>query len=338
MKKLLASIFALALAATFAPDASAVLINGAGSTFDYPAFTLWFSAYKQVDPNVQFNYQSIGSGGGQRQLLNQTVDFGASDAPMTDESMAGAPYKILHFPIVAGAVAISYNLPGNPQIKLDADTLAGIFLGKITKWNDPALVALNPDVSLPDSSIVVVHRSEGSGTTFIFTNYLTKVSPEWKSEVGNSISVRWPVGLGAKGSEGVSGLVKQLPGSICYVEQAYADENHLPEALMKNSAGNFVAPTGPAVSEAMATATVPADFRFTMTDAPGAKAYPIAGASWVVIYQHQVKPDHGHALVDFLKWAITKGQALTPRLHYAPLPENVQQRELAALDTVTYGQ
>ncbi len=312
------------------------LINGAGSSFDNPAFTMWIDAYKKIDPSVTINYQSIGSGAGQQQLINQTIGFGASDAPMTDAKMASAKGKILHIPVVAGAVAITYNLPGDPTLKLDAGTLAGIFLGKITKWNDGALVALNPDVKLPDQDIVVVHRSDGSGTSFIFTDYLSTVSPEWKDKVGKSVAVKWPVGLGDKGSEGVSGQVKQLPGAIGYVEQAYADQNKLPVAELKNAAGEFISPSPDAVSKAMATATIPDDFRFSMVNAPGSGAYPIAGASWVLIYQQQSNADTGKKLVAFLKWAVTDGQKLTPKLDYAPLPESVQERETKLLDTVTY--
>lgn len=333
MKKLIVTGLLGALALT---QASAQLINGSGSSFDYPAFTKWFDAYSKSNPGVNFNYQSIGSGGGQKQLLAQTVDFGASDAPMTDESMSKAPYKILHLPVVAGSVAITYNLPGNPSLRFDSDTLAGIYLGKITQWNDPRIAATNPGVSLPNLAIVVVHRSDGSGTTFIFTDYLSVVSPEWASGVGKNVSVKWPVGLGGKGSEGVSGQVKQLPGAIGYVEQAYADQNHLPVAALKNAMGEYVSPSAEAASKAMATARIPEDFRFSMVNAPGAGAYPIAGASWVLIYQHQAKADIGRKLVAFLKWAVTEGQKLTPALSYAPLPENVQQRELALLDTVTF--
>ncbi len=318
-----------------AASCHAQLINGAGSTFDNPAFTTWFDAYSKVDSSVQFNYQSIGSGGGIKGLLDQTVDFGASDAPMTDAAMAPAPYKILHLPVVAGSVAITYNLPGNPALKFDADTLAGIYLGQITKWNDPKIAALNPGTDLPDLPIVVVHRSDGSGTTFIFTDYLSVVSPTWKEKVGKSTSVKWPTGVGGKGSEGVSGQVKQLPGAIGYVEQAYADQNKLPVAKLKNAAGEYIAPSAAAASKAMATADIPADFRFSMVNAPGEGAYPIAGASWVLIYQHQSKPEIAKKLVDFLKWAVTQGQKLTPALSYAPLPENVQQRELKLLETIT---
>ncbi len=247
------------------------LINGAGSTFDYPAFTKWFEAYGKLDPNVRFNYQSIGSGGGQKQLLNQTVDFGASDAPMTDEAMSNAPGKILHLPVVAGGVAIIYNLKGDPKLKLDSDVIANIYLGNITKWNDPKITALNPGIDLPDLPIVPVHRSEGSGTTFIFTDYLSSVNSAWADTVGKSTSVQWPagIGLGAKGSEGVAGQVKQLPGAIGYAELAYADQNKMPYADVKNAAGNFISPTPDSVSAALATAKIPDDFRFSMVNRAG---------------------------------------------------------------------
>lgn len=312
------------------------LVNGAGSTFDNPAFTTWFDAYAKQDSSVRFNYQSIGSGGGIKGLLDQTVDFGASDAPMTPEAMAKASSKILHIPIVAGSVAITYNLPGSPKLKFDAETLSDIYLGKITKWNDPKIAALNEGVNLPDASVVVVHRSDGSGTTFIFTDYLSVVNKEWATKVGKNTSVKWPAGIGGKGSEGVAGQVKQLPGAIGYVEQAYADQNKLPVAELKNAAGEFVAPSGEAASKAMATANIPDDFRFSMVNAPGAGAYPIAGASWVLIYQTQTKGESAKKLIAFLKWAVTDGQKLTPALSYAPLPKSVQERELQLLDTVTF--
>jgi phosphate transport system substrate-binding protein len=314
------------------------LINGAGSTFDYPAFTKWFELYAQNHSDVRFNYQSIGSGGGQKQLLNQTVDFGASDAPMKDQQLSQAPGKILHLPIVAGGVAIIYNLPGDPKINLDGDTLANIYLGNITTWNDPKIAALNPGITLPSVPIVPIHRTEGSGTTFIFTDYLTSVSPAWASAVGKASSVKWPAGIGlaAKGSEGVAGQVKQTPGAIGYGELAYADESKIPYANMKNSSGNFISPAPASVSAALATAQIPDDFRFSMVNSPGANAYPIAGASWVLIYQVQKDPDHGQKLVDFLKWAITDGQKISSTLDYAPLPDSIQQRELTLLATVKY--
>ncbi len=315
-------------------SAAQTLINGAGSTFDYPAFTKWFEAYAKVNGDVRFNYQSIGSGAGQKLLLNQTVDFGASDAPMKDADMATAPDKILHLPIVVGGEAIAYNLPGNPKVKLDADTVSGIYLGTITKWNDPNITALNPDVALPDLPIVVVHRTDGSGTTFIFTDYLSSVSPIWASSVGKGTSIKWPVGLGGKGNEGVAGQVKQLVGAIGYVELAYAKQNRMTYAEIKNAAGNFVLPELDTISAAMATAKIPEDYRFSMVNAPGDKAYPIAGASWVLVYQHSKKAETGQKLVGFLKWAVTEGQKLSPALDYAPLPDAVQQRELSLLETI----
>lgn len=282
MKKLLA----LALSGFLATVASAqMLINGAGATFPYPIYSKWFDTYAKVDPSVRFNYQSIGSGGGQKQILSETVDFGASDGPMSDENLAKAPRKLLHIPTVAGADVVSYNLSGVTSLKLDGPTLADIFLGKITKWNDPRLVALNDGTNLPDQDIVVVHRSDGSGTTYIFVDYLSHVSPEWKTKVGTSTSVNWPAGLGGKGNEGVAGQIKQVPGAIGYIELAYAKQNKLPFADMKNAAGNYITASLDSVTEALATATIPDDFRFSMVNPPGAKAYPIAGATWLLVYQ-----------------------------------------------------
>ena len=337
MKKIILALvgFACWLAACNGLQAQ-TLINGAGSSFDYPAFTKWFEAYGKVNPDIRFNYQSIGSGAGQKQLLNRTVDFGASDAPMTDASMATASGKILHLPVVAGGVAIIYNLPGRPKLKLDSDVIANIYLGNITKWNDPKIAALNSGVSLPDLAIIPVHRSEGSGTTFIFTDYLSTVNPVWKDTVGKNTAVKWPagIGLGAKGSEGVAGQVKQLPGAIGYAELAYADQNKIPYADVKNAAGNFIAPTPDSVSAALATANIPADFRFSMVNAPGDKSYPIAGASWILVYEKHKNADRGAKLVGFLKWAVTDGQKISSTLDYAPLPDNVQQRELELLGTI----
>jgi phosphate transport system substrate-binding protein len=337
MNKFIVSLLggAAMFAATINSNAQ-TLINGAGSTFDYPAFTKWFEAYHQVDANVRFNYQSIGSGGGQQQLLKQTVAFGASDAPMTDEMMAKAPGKILHIPVVVGGEAVAFNLPGNPKLKFDGDTLANIYLGKITKWNDPKIAALNPGVNLPSLPIIVVHRSDGSGTTYIFADYLCSVSPAWADTVGKGTSVKWPVGLGGKGNEGVSGQIRQLPGTIGYVELAYAIQNHMNYAEMKNAAGKFIPCTLDTVSAALSTAHIPADFRFSMVNAPGADSYPIAGASWVLVYQQQNNPVVGKKVVAFLKWAVTDGQKLSESLFYAPLPENVVQREVKTLDTIKY--
>ena len=336
MKKLIFTLLGGAALIAAQTNAAPVNITGAGSSFDYPAFTKWFEAYAKVDSGVQFNYQSIGSSGGIKNLTSQTVDFGASDAPMTDTNMAAAPGKILHVPIVAGGVAIIYNLPGDPKLKLDGATLAGIYLGNITKWNDPKIAALNPGISLPDLAIVPVHRADGSGTSFIFTDYLSSVNPAWADSVGKASQVKWPAGIGlaAKGSEGVSGQVKQVSGGIGYAELAYAKQNKILYADVKNSSGNFISPAPDSVSAALATAKIPDDFRFSMVNAPGEKAYPIAGASWVLVYQKQKNADQGAKLVAFLKWAVTDGQKLSSALDYAPLPDEVQQRELKLLDTI----
>jgi phosphate transport system substrate-binding protein len=309
-------------------------INGAGATFPYPIYSKWFDEYAKVDPSVRFNYQSIGSGGGQKQILAQTVDFGASDGPMSDDNLSKAPGKILHIPTVAGADVVAYNLSGSPALKFDGDTLAGIFLGQIKKWNDAKLVALNPGVNLPDQEIVVVHRSDGSGTTFIFTDYLSKVSSEWKEKVGTNTSVNWPTGVGGKGNEGVAGQIKQTPGALGYVELIYAIQNKMPYASIKNAAGNFVKPSVESVIAAMATAQIPDDFRFSMTNAPGADSYPIAGATWLLVYEQQKDATKGKKLVEFLKWALTKGEDMAKQLDYAPLPAEVRERVLKRVDDI----
>jgi len=313
-----------------------MLINGAGATFPFPIYSKWFNEYTKVDPSVRFNYQSIGSGGGQKQILSETVDFGASDGPMSDENLAKAPRKLLHFPTVAGADVITYNLPGDPKVKIDGPTIAAIFLGKITKWNDPAIASQNPDVKLPDLDVVVVHRSDGSGTTYIFTDYLSKVSPDWKEKVGKGTSVSWPAGLGGKGNEGVSGQVKQVPGAIGYIELAYAKQNKLSYADVKNSSGNYITPTIESVTEALATADIPDDFRFSMTNPPGAQAYPIAGTTWLLVYAEQKDHAKGEKLVQFLKWAYSDGEKLASGLDYAPLPDALIKRALESVQSVKY--
>jgi len=268
--------------------------------------------------------------------MAQTVDFGASDGPMSDENLAKAPGKILHIPTVAGAVVITYHLPDNPRIKLDGVVLAQIFSGKITKWNDKRIVQLNPGVKLPSTDLIVVHRSDGSGTSYIFSDYLSSVSLEWEKQVGRNTSVKWPVGLGAKGNEGVAGQVKQLPGTIGYVELAYAHQNKLPVASLKNSSGNFVSPSLASIGEALATAKIPEDFRFSMVNPSGEKAYPIAGATWLLVYEHQKDPVKGKKLVEFLNWALTKGEAMSAALDYAPLPEAVQHRVLERVKMIKF--
>ena len=311
-----------------------MMINGAGATFPYPIYSKWFDEYAKVDPSVRFNYQSIGSGGGQKQILAQTVDFGASDGPMSDDNLAKAPGKLLHIPTVAGADVVAYNLPGNPALKFDADTIAGIFLGQIKKWNDPKIAALSPGVTLPDQEIVVVHRSDGSGTTYIWTDYLSKISPEWKTKVGTNTSVNWPTGIGGKGNEGVAGQIKQTPGAVGYVELIYAVQNKMPYADVKNSAGEFVKASLESITAAMATAEIPDDFRFSMTNAPGKGAYPIAGATWLLVYEQQKDATKGKKLVEFLKWAAKDGEKMAQDLQYAPLPESLQQRVLKRIDDI----
>ena len=311
-------------------------INGAGATFPYPIYSKWFDEYAKVDPSVRFNYQSIGSGGGQKQILAQTVDFGASDGPMSDDNLAKAPGKLLHIPTVAGADVVAYNLPGNPVLKLDPDAIAGVFLGQIKKWNDPKIAALNPGIKLPDQDIVVVHRSDGSGTTYIWTDYLSKISSEWKQKVGTNTSVNWPTGLGGKGNEGVAGQIKQTPGALGYVELIYAVQNKMPYADVKNASGEFMKASLESITAAMATAQIPDDFRFSMTNAPGKDAYPIAGATWLLVYEQQKDAMKGKKLVEFLKWAMKDGEKMARDLQYAPLPEKVQERVLKRVDEIKY--
>ena len=327
---------ALLCVALALPAVGQTTLNGAGATFPYPIYSKWFSEYHKAHSDIEINYQSIGSGGGIRQVLAGTVDFGASDGPMTDEQLGQAKgFKILHIPTVLGAVVPAYNVPGvSGELKFTPEALAGIFLGKITSWNDPALTKANPGVNLPNQPIVVVHRSDGSGTTFIFTDYLSKVSPEWKSKAGNNTSVSWPTGIGGKGNEGVSGQVKQTPGALGYVELIYAIQNKMPYAEIKNSAGEFVKPTLESVTAALGTADIPDDFRFSMTNAPGKDAYPIAGATWLLVYQQQKDANKGKKLVEFLKWAMTKGEPMAKDLDYAPLPDSVQQRVLKRIDEI----
>ena len=311
-------------------------LNGAGATFPYPMYSKWFSDYNKLHPDVQINYQSIGSGGGIRQVLNGTVDFGASDGPMSDEQLKEAKVNILHIPTVLGAVVPAYNVPGvSGEIKFTPETLAGIFLGKIQKWNDPAIAQANPGVKFPDQSIVVVHRSDGSGTTYIFTDYLSKVSKEWEAAVGKGTSPKWPVGLGGKGNEGVAGQIRQLPGSIGYIELIYAAENKITYGLVKNAAGNFVKASLESVTEAAASVkTMPADFRVSITDAPGKNAYPISSFTWLLIPVQAQDPKKGKIIVDFLNWMVTDGQKMTTQLSYAPLPASVVEKVKAAIKQI----
>ncbi len=302
------------------------LINGAGATFPYPIYSKWFSEYAKIDTSVKFNYQSIGSGGGIKQISEQTVDFGASDKFLTDAELKAAPGKLIHIPTVMGAVVVTYNVPGvKSGLKLTADDVSGIYLGKITRWNDPKIAANNPGVSLPAKPIIVVHRSDGSGTTAIFTDYLSNVSPEWKSRVGMGTSVKWPAGLGGKGNEGVAGQVKNTEYSVGYVELAYAFENKLPFATLKNRDGHFIVPSIESTTAAAEGAAkhMPSDYRISLVNQPGKSAYPIAGFTWLLVYEHQKDAVKGKKLVEFLRWELKKGQKLAAPLRYAPLPANV---------------
>jgi phosphate transport system substrate-binding protein len=331
IRKLLA--FSL-LAVLAAAPAWAQNINAAGATFPYPIYSKWFDEYHKLHPNVQINYQSIGSGGGIRQLLDKTVDFGASDGPMTDEQLQQAGFKILHFPTVLGAAVPSYNIPGiTGELKFTPEALAGIFLGKVTKWNDPAIAGANPGVKLPADDIVVIHRSDGSGTTYIWTDYLSKVSTEWQSKVGKNTSVNWPVGLGGKGNEGVAGLLKQTPDSIGYVELIYAIQNSLPYGTVKNSAGEFIKASLAGVSAAAAGAakSMPEDFRVSITNPPGKDAYPISSFTWLLIPAQIQDSAKKAAIKDFLGWMLTSGQQFSEPLAYAKLPKEVVAKEQKAV-------
>ena len=307
--------------------ADTVTLNGAGATFPNPIYTKWFSEYNKLHPDVQINYQSIGSGGGIRQVLAGTVDFGATDGPMTDEQLSQAKVKILHIPTVLGAVVPAYNVPGVTEVKFTPDVLANIFLGKITSWNDPAIGKANPGVTLPNQPIIVIHRSDGSGTTFIFTDYLSKVSKEWESTVGKGTSVKWPIGLGGKGNEGVAGQVRQLQGSIGYVELIYAVQNNIAYGSVKNGAGEFLKATLAGVTEAAASVkSMPADFRVSITNAPGKTAYPISSFTWLLIPVQAKNANNGKILADFLNWMVNDGQKMAAPLSYAPLPDSVAEK------------
>ena len=307
------------------PVVGQTTLNGAGATFPYPIYSKWFSEYHKLHPDVQINYQPIGSGGGIRQVTAGTVDFGASDMPMTDKQLQDAKTKILNLPTVLGAVVPAYNIPGvTGEVKFTPDILAGIFLGRIGKWNDQAITAANPGVNLPDKEIIVVHRSDGSGTSFIWTDYLSKVSPDWKSQVGSDTSVKWPIGMGGKGNEGVSGMIRQLPGSIGYIELIYALQNNIPFGSVRNSSGAFVKASLASVTAAAASSPkMPADFRVSITNSPGKDAYPISSFTWLLIPEQSKNPANGKILADFLSWMLTEGQTMTSALSYAPLPENV---------------
>ena len=328
---------ALVLTAALAGVSSAETnLNGAGATFPNPIYQKWFSEYHNAHQDVQINYQSIGSGGGIKQLQTGTVDFGASDGPMTDEQLAQTPQKVFHIPTVLGAVVPTYNIEGvRGELKFAPDVLADIYLGKIKKWNDPRLAKANPGVKFPDEDIAVIHRSDGSGTTYIFTDFLSKVSPEWKDKVGKSTSVNWPVGLGGKGNEGVSGMVKQTEGSIGYVELIYALSNKMPYGSVQNAAGEFIKASLESVTAAAGSVKeMPDDFRVSITNAPGKTAYPISSFTWLLVPAEWSDATKEKAFVDFLNWMVDKGQTMTEALAYAPLPKNVAAKVKARIKEV----
>lgn len=328
MVKKLAALLAVGLCVATGTAFAETLINGAGATFPYPLYSKWFNEYAKIDKEVKFNYQSIGSGGGIKQITAQTVDFGASDKFLSDDELKGAPGKLLHIPTVMGAVVVTYNIPGAPKgLKLRSEDITNIFLGKITKWNDSRITDDNPGVKLPDKPIIVVHRSDGSGTTSIFTDYLSNVSKEWHDKVGKGASVKWPVGLGGKGNEGVAGQLKTTENSLGYVELAYAVENKLPYATVMNKEGAFVEPRINSITAAAAGAAkhMPADYRISLVNQPGKDTYPIVGFTWLLVYEQQKDKVKGQKLVEFLKWSLHNGQKMAAPLLYAPLPENVSK-------------
>jgi phosphate transport system substrate-binding protein len=322
LKVIAAGVLALA-----AVGASAQNINGAGATFPNPIYSKWFSEYSQQHPGVKINYQPIGSGGGIRQVSEGIVDFGATDGPMSDEQINSAKIKTMHIPTVLGAVVPVYNLPGvSKDLNFSGDVIADIYLGKITKWNDARIAKDNPGVSLPDHSILPVYRSDGSGTTYIFTDYLSKISPDWSSKVGKNTSVKWPTGIGQKGNEGVAGMVRQSPFSFGYVELIYAVQNKMAYGAVRNASGKFLKATTDGVTAAAAAAakTMPADYRVSITNAPGAASYPISSFTWLLIPTHSTDPAKAKALADFLRWMLDHGEAEAAALSYAPLPKPVQ--------------
>jgi phosphate transport system substrate-binding protein len=334
-RQLIAALIA-ATGLSVALSAQTIQINGAGATFPNPIYSKWFSEYNKLHSNVQINYQPLGSGAGIKQLTSNTVFFGATDGPMTDAQLTAAPGKILHIPTVLGAVVPVYNIPGvSQELKFTGPVLASIFLGKITKWNDPAIAAQNAGVKLPATDIAVVHRSEGSGTTYIWVDYLSKVSPEWNKTVGVNTSVKWPVGLGGKGNEGVSGLVSQTPGALGYVELIYALQNKIAYGSVQNSAGVFVRASPEAVTAAAAASKMPGDFRVSITNAPGKDAYPISSFTWLLFYENPQDKVQGKTMLDFTKWALSDGQKFAKDLGYAPLPEQVAAMAQKALQRIS---
>ena len=342
MKKIKKYIVATILSSIFTQQIfsqKVVLINGAGATFPYPLYSKWFYEYAKIDKTVNFNYQSIGSGGGIRQIIAKTVDFGATDGIMTQEQEKLAGEEILHIPMTAGAVVLAYNIPNfNQQLNLTAEIISGIYLGKITKWNDVKIKKENPGIDLPDKKIVVARRSDGSGTTYIFTDYLCEISKEWKTKVGKGTSVNWPVGLGGKGNEGVAGIIKNTPYSIGYVEISYAIQNKLFYAKVKNKSGKYINPSVESITAAIESKAknMPKDFKVSLVDPEGENAYPISGFTWILVYKKQKDKVVAEKLIQFLKWAVTDGQKYCADLIYAPLSENLRKMVLDAINQIEY--
>ena len=337
MKKLVYSALAIATLAGGSLAAQAIQINGAGATFPGPIYAKWFSEYNKLHSDIRINYQPLGSGAGIKQVTERTVFFGASDGPMTPEQLLAAPGKLLHLPTVLGAVVPVYNLPGvSQELKFDGPVLANIFLGKITKWNDPAIAAANPGVNLPGTDIVVAHRSDGSGTTYIWVDYLSKVSPEFKKVVGVGTAVKWPVGVAGAKNDGVAAIVSQTPGALGYVELVFALNTKTAYGQVKNASGKFVKASLDSVSAAAASAAkqMPADYRVSITNAPGDGVYPISSFTWMLFYQDPKDKKQGKAMVDFMKWALTDGQKFAGEMGYAPIPKNVVEMEMKTLDTI----
>jgi phosphate transport system substrate-binding protein len=323
-------LFCIAVLATCA--LAQTTLNGAGATFPYPIYSKWFNEYHNLHSDIQINYQSIGSGGGIRQVQAGTVDFGATDGPMTDEQLSQSKVKVMHVPTVLGAVVPAYNIAGvNAELKFTPDVLADIYLGKITKWNDSRITKDNPGVNLPNQNITVVHRSDGSGTTYIFTDYLSKVSNDWKNGPGKGTSVKWPVGIGGKGNEGVAGSIRQLPGSLGYIELIYALQNKIPFGTVQNSSHNFIKASLESTTAAAEGVKMPADFRVSITNPPGKTAYPIASFTWLLIPTNPANANKGKILKDFLSWMLDQGQGMVTALSYAPLPKAVVAQEKAAI-------
>jgi phosphate transport system substrate-binding protein len=312
-------------------------LNGAGATFPNPIYSKWFNEYHNLHSDIQINYQPIGSGGGIRQVQAGTVDFGATDGPMSDQQISESKVKVMHVPTVLGAVVPAYNIPGvTGEVKFTPDVLADIYLGKINKWNDARITKVNPGMNFPDQNITVVHRSDGSGTTYIFTDYLSKVSPDWQNTTGKGTSVKWPVGIGGKGNEGVAGTVRQLPGSIGYIELIYAVQNKIPYGVVQNSSKNFVKASLQSTTAAAVGVKMPADFRVSITNPPGKDAYPIASFTWLLIPTNPADANKGKILKDFLFWMLDKGQTMTDALSYAPLPTEIVAKEKTAITSTIH--